>query len=73
MAGGYGIGLRNTAKYVLVAAWVATAVLSGTVLTSFHQPMREPEAKILTLARGEANNRWRMVHVLQAAVAARSE
>jgi hypothetical protein len=50
--------------HALLAVWTAAVMLAGTILMSFHQPMREPQAKILTLARGEARGQWRAVHFL---------
>jgi hypothetical protein len=57
--------LREKLRFwTLVGLWAAAVVLVGGALTSLHQPMREPEAKILTLARGEASGSWRAVHFL---------
>jgi hypothetical protein len=58
------IDKKKFGTYMLLVAWAGVAVLAGAILTSFHQPMRQPEAKILTLTRGEAKNRWRLVHFL---------
>ncbi len=51
------------------AAWVVGAVLTGGILTSFHQPFRLPDAQALSVVlaqnrKDSASPQWKVTHVL---------
>ena len=55
-----------TGKYVsrLLVAWAVLVVLVGAALTSFHQPFRTPNEKLLVLMTDPGRGEWRALHVL---------
>jgi hypothetical protein len=48
----------------MFAAWALAVVFIGGVLTSYHQPFRTPDEKILSLVKDPGRGRWRALHVL---------
>jgi hypothetical protein len=48
----------------MFAAWAVAVVFIGGVLTSYHQPFRTPDERILSLVKDPGRGRWRALHVL---------
>lgn len=53
-------------RHWIFALWVAAVLLSGAILSSFHQPIRPPSPRILALTRDDAPGHWRAIHFLSA-------
>ena len=55
-----------TGKHVprLLFAWAVLVVLVGAALTSFHQPFRTPDEKLLVLMADPGHGEWKAMHVL---------
>jgi hypothetical protein len=47
--------------------WAAAALVIGTVLTSYHQPMLAPGEAVLNLAEASTPSQWQAIHVLSGA------
>lgn len=56
-------------KHGLLTLWGLTAVVTGGVLTSFHQPFQAPNAKIIALAPSFLGGQWGVIHVLSGSCA----
>lgn len=51
----------------LLLVWAAAALVIGSVLTSYHQPMLAPRETVLALAGSSAPAKWQAIHVLSGA------
>jgi hypothetical protein len=48
----------------LLAAWAVAVILVGGVLTSYHQPFRTPDEKLLLLMTDPGHGEWKALHLL---------
>jgi hypothetical protein len=54
----------NRRSLWMLGLWVVAVALTGSILTSYHQPFLIPDESVLALVKNPSHGGWRMLHVV---------